>query len=158
MVIQPNSTRLNRRDSTGSSCFFSAHREPIFCNNFHFMVFSTLCRAASTGFFSDNTTTAKEIDAPCILLWQHHGNTVRVLLWSVPFSRVWLLCFLVFFLQKNSNLPLRLSLPATPHDTPPSSSGASHFSDCRSTEMSWPTTSYASLIQRPSTINMQMKS
>ena len=28
------------------------------------MVFSTLCRAASTGFFSDNTTTTKEIDAP----------------------------------------------------------------------------------------------
>jgi len=43
----------------------------------------------------------KKLTPPCVLfLWQHHGNTMRVLLWSVPFSRVWLLCFLVFFLRK----------------------------------------------------------
>ena len=118
----------------------------------------------NAGFFSDNTTTngthlprlvLSISHAPYVLfLWQHHDDTVKVLLWSIPFSGVWLLCFLVFFLQKNSNLPLCPSLPATPHDTPPSSSGASHFSDCRSTKMSWSTTLYASLIQRSSTINM----
>ncbi|KAH1266280.1 hypothetical protein GmHk_01G001807 [Glycine max] len=78
------------------------------------MVFFTLCCTASSGFFSDNTTTTIEIDstglprlvlsvsrAHCVLfLQQHHGDTVRVLLWSIPFSRVWLLCFLVFFLRK----------------------------------------------------------
>ncbi|KAG5060540.1 hypothetical protein JHK87_001569 [Glycine soja] len=65
------------------------------------MVFFTLCCTASSGFFFDNTTTTKEIDstglprlvlsvsrAHCVLfLQQHHGDTMRVLLWSIPFSR-----------------------------------------------------------------------
>ena len=128
-----------------------------------FIVFFTLCRAASGGFFSDNTTAAKEIDGTRLPRLVHStacffsGNTT-VAWWGFfsgtspsPASGC---CDSWFsFFEKNSNLPLRPSLLATPqrHDTPPIFLGASHFFDCRSAEMSCQTTSYASLIQRPFT-------
>ena len=74
------------------------------------MVFFTLCRAASTSFFSDNTTTAKEIDGPL----RHSLETPRrhsegsSLELAFPFPG----CVSWFsFSEKNSNLPLCPSLP-----------------------------------------------
>jgi len=103
--------RERERNLTLSKSVKGGNRE----RGYHFMVFSTLCRAASTGLCSDNTTTTKEIDGPLrpsLATPRRHseGSSLGCGCCVSWFS----------FSEKNFNLPRRPSLQF--------SSGAFHFS------------------------------